>query len=148
MERLAAHEFYVGSFYFKKKNYKGALVRFREVVGKYPNTELLDKALYFIGLSYDKLGEGELAADVYKTLVENYPDSPFASGAKKKIKSGIKKASKYESKEERKKEKLQSKEERKKMKKESKMVSKAESEMEGTSWGSKPLGCYVFSSLC
>ena len=148
LERLAAHEFFVGSFYFKKRNYKGALVRFREVVGKYPNSELLVKALYFIGLSYDKLGEDKLAAEVYNTLIENYPDSPFAPGAKRKIKRGIKKSDKLESKMQSKQDKKERKEESKKEKEQRKMVSKMESEMEGKSWGTKPLGCYVFSSLC
>lgn len=81
-KRLAEREFYVGQFYFKGKNYKGALSRFRELLEKYPQAGLTEETLYFIGESYRRLGEGELAKDAFKTLLTNYPDSPYAKSAR------------------------------------------------------------------
>src|SRR3990167_3164708 len=67
-KRLAEREFYIGNFYFKDKKYKGALVRFAEILKKYPETGISDKVLYYIGISYVELGENDLARDTFSTL--------------------------------------------------------------------------------
>lgn len=81
--RLAERELYVAEFYYKSKNYKGALGRFRDILENYPDSGLGDKALYYVGLSYTKLGEAKLAVDTFSTLISEYPESPFAEGATK-----------------------------------------------------------------
>ncbi|MBI5286151.1 MAG: outer membrane protein assembly factor BamD [Deltaproteobacteria bacterium] len=83
--RLAEREFYIGSFYFKDKNYRGALARFAEVLKTYPDVGLADKALYYIGESYRKLGEKDLAREAFSTLVSNFPNSPFARDARGRL---------------------------------------------------------------
>ncbi|MEE9543641.1 MAG: outer membrane protein assembly factor BamD [Thermodesulfobacteriota bacterium] len=85
-ERLAEREFYIGSFYFKDKNYKGALARFAVILEDFPDCDLLDKTLFFIARSYEKLGEKELARETYQTLVTRYPNSPYCKGLDDKIK--------------------------------------------------------------
>lgn len=86
-KRLAEREFYIAGFYFKNKNYKGALARFSEILKEYPDVGLTDKTLYSIGESYMKLGEKELAKDAFSNLISSYPDSPFAKDAKGWLKS-------------------------------------------------------------
>lgn len=86
--RLADSELYVGRYYFKRKNYKGALIRLADILKKYPDVGLTDKVLYYIGESYGYLGEDELARDAYDTLLSEYPKSPFVSHAKKKLADG------------------------------------------------------------
>ena len=81
-KRLAEREFYIGNFYFKDKKYKGALARFAEILKKYPDVSMSDKALYYIGKSYIELGEKDLARDTFSTLIANFPDSPFVDDAK------------------------------------------------------------------
>ena len=85
-ERLAEREFYIGSFYFKDKNYKGALARFAKILENYPDCDLVDKTLYFIARSYEKLGEAELARETFQTLVTRYPESPYCRGLEDMIK--------------------------------------------------------------
>ncbi len=87
-KRLAEREFYIGSFYFKDKNYKGALARFAVILADYPDCDLIDKTLFFIARSYDLLGEEELAKETYQTLVTRYPDSPYCKGLDDEIKGG------------------------------------------------------------
>ncbi len=87
-ERLAEREFYIGSFYFKNKNYKGALARFGVILEDFPDCDLIDKTLYFIARSYEKLGEEELAIETYQTLVANYPESPYCKRLDDEIKGG------------------------------------------------------------
>jgi outer membrane protein assembly factor BamD len=81
-KRLAEREFYIGRFYFKGKNYKGALARFRDVLSRFPEVGLTEQTLYYIGESYRRLGEDELAKDAFMTLITNYPDSPFVKDAR------------------------------------------------------------------
>lgn len=47
-KKLAGHEFYVASFYFKDKRYKAALKRFKAVITKYPDVGLHYQALQYI----------------------------------------------------------------------------------------------------
>lgn len=81
-KRLAEREFYVGKFYFKNKNFKGALWRFGEILRTYSDTGLTDKTLYYIAESYVRLGEVERAEDTFSTLLSEFPGSPFADTAK------------------------------------------------------------------
>lgn len=80
--RLAQSEFYVANFYFKNKNYKGALGRLRDILANYPEDGLADKTLYYIGESYRKLGEKSLADEAFTTLIREFPESPFAKEAR------------------------------------------------------------------
>ena len=50
LKSLAAHELYVGRFYYKTKHYKAALYRFKAVLSKYPDVGLHQKALHYITL--------------------------------------------------------------------------------------------------
>lgn len=83
--RLAEREFYIARFYFKNKNYKGALGRLRDILAQYPDAGINDKALFYIGESYRGLGEDELADETFSTLITNYPASPFAKDARGKL---------------------------------------------------------------
>ncbi len=78
-ERLAESEFYVGRFYYKTGNYKGALYRFREILENYPDAGIIDKTLYYMGKSYSMLGDKELARKTFTRLLNEFPDSPFAN---------------------------------------------------------------------
>ncbi|MEZ4527622.1 MAG: outer membrane protein assembly factor BamD [Desulfobacterales bacterium] len=47
---LAGHEFYVGLFYYKNKQYEPAVKRFRTVLSDYPDVGIHQKALHYIAL--------------------------------------------------------------------------------------------------
>lgn len=83
--RLAERELYIGRFYYKKKNFKGALTRFRVILKEYPKAGITDETLFYIGKSYVRLGEKNLARDAFTTLIKNYPESPFARSAGKSL---------------------------------------------------------------
>lgn len=86
--RLAEREFYIANYYFKRKNYKGSLGRLRDILAEYPDAGLTDRALYYIGESYSRLGEKELAEDAFSTLLKNYPESPYAEDARDRMRAG------------------------------------------------------------
>ncbi len=84
--RLAERELYVAHFYFKDKNYKGALVRLGDILKQYPEVGLNPEVLYYIGESYRMLGESEMARETYTSLVEEYPESSFVARARSALK--------------------------------------------------------------
>lgn len=85
-KRLAEREMYVGRFYLKKKNYKGALARFKVVLDEYPDSKVIDEILFYIVKSYVKLGEEIRARDVYATMQSDFPQSSYTRAAEKIIK--------------------------------------------------------------
>lgn len=54
---LAGHDLYVGLFYYKSKHYKAALQRFKNVLTKYPDVGVHQKALQYIIQVEDKIKE-------------------------------------------------------------------------------------------
>jgi tetratricopeptide (TPR) repeat protein len=64
-----------GDFYFKRRNYVGAISRYKEAIEYQPNLVAAHEAL---GKAYEKLGENDKALAVYKQFLKNYPDSPKA----------------------------------------------------------------------
>ncbi len=85
--RLAERELYIARFYFKGKNYKGALARFGDLLKQYPEAGLNPEALYYVGESYRKLGENEMAKQTYKSLIQEYSDSSYADQARSALKT-------------------------------------------------------------
>ena len=66
-KRLGEHEFYVGQFYFKKKDYKAAIKRFELIMREYTNLGLDYKTSYFLKESKKLLAEKEIREKEQKT---------------------------------------------------------------------------------
>ncbi len=84
-QRLAEHEFYIGYYYYKTKNYNSALGRFVEILNKYPDSSLIEKTLFYLGCCYYHINNNPKAKEIFSLLISRYPESPFASKAKKWI---------------------------------------------------------------
>ncbi len=82
---LAEYEFYVGNFYFKKGSYKAAAQRFEGLIRNYPGSKKEPDALYYLGLSYEKMGRREDALNVLTSLTEKFPAMELSRKAKKHI---------------------------------------------------------------
>jgi outer membrane protein assembly factor BamD len=57
LKSLAGHEFYVGMFYYKNKEYKPAIQRFKTVLSDYPDVGIHQKALRYIAICEKLLQE-------------------------------------------------------------------------------------------
>ncbi len=88
---LAEYEFYVGSFYFKKGSYEAAANRFHGMLQNYPGSKKESEALYYLGLSYENLGQREKAVTVLTALIEKFPTIKLSNEAKELIASFEKK---------------------------------------------------------
>jgi outer membrane protein assembly factor BamD len=62
-KRIGEHEFYVGQFYFNRKNYEAALRRFEVVSKEYANLGMDYKVSYFISETTKRLAEKKSKTD-------------------------------------------------------------------------------------
>lgn len=75
----AAHDADVGDYYFKEKNYRGALMRYRDALEQKPG----DAALHLrIGRAAEKLGDSEQAFLAYDAALKLEPEGPGAGEAR------------------------------------------------------------------
>jgi outer membrane protein assembly factor BamD len=82
---LAEYEFYVGSFYFKKGSYEAAAQRFNNLLNHYPGVMKEPEALYYLGLSYENMGQTGQAIKTFKILTDKFPSLELSKEAKKHL---------------------------------------------------------------
>src|SRR5215475_4757762 len=85
-EMLARHEMIVGTYYFKRANFRAAESRLAELMQKYPDTPIAPEALYELAQSLQKEGKKYSAAQAYTALLRHYPNTPDAPKAKTELK--------------------------------------------------------------
>jgi hypothetical protein len=71
--------FEAGDLYFKHRNYRGAVSRFREALDYKPDD---GEATFKLAVSLDKLGESEEARDGYEAYLKVLPNGPHAEAAR------------------------------------------------------------------
>ncbi|MBI3328162.1 MAG: outer membrane protein assembly factor BamD [Nitrospinae bacterium] len=86
-ERLAASEFYVGRFYYRKGAYTAAVGRFDGLLRGYPEVSFADEALFLLGDAYARNERPQEATVAFDELLKRYPQSPYASNAKARLAS-------------------------------------------------------------
>lgn len=76
-DTLAAQEMEVGRYYLKRKNYVGAINRFKTVVSDYQTTNHVEEALARLTEAYMALGVKEEAQTAAAVLGYNFPQSKW-----------------------------------------------------------------------
>ncbi len=79
--------FWLADCHFKQGDYKTAILRFDDVVARYPKAEKAPEALYRQGEALLKLGPGyaKAAGKAFERVVREYPESPRAAEAKRQL---------------------------------------------------------------
>jgi outer membrane protein assembly factor BamD len=80
-DQLAGKEMDVGRFYEKKRDFIGAINRFKVVVTQYQTTRHVEEALMRLSESYVALGIMDEAQTAAAVLGHNFPDSPWYKDA-------------------------------------------------------------------
>ena len=80
-DQLAGKEMDIGRFYLQKRNFTGAINRFREVIVKYQTTRHVEEALSRLTEAYMGLGIVNEAQTAAAVLGHNFPDSPWYKDA-------------------------------------------------------------------
>lgn len=76
---LAGHEFYVGEFYFNRKDYEAAMNRFMGLLQYYPDSGYHQRALNYIAAYKQMVAEGKIEEGLNQR--DKNLDSPFISEA-------------------------------------------------------------------
>jgi tol-pal system protein YbgF len=72
---------------YMRGNYDLAAQGFREYLRRWPDTDLADNALYWIGECYDAQEKTQQALDIFTQVLEDYPTSDKAAAAQ--LKKGL-----------------------------------------------------------
>jgi outer membrane protein assembly factor BamD len=80
-DQMAGKEVSIGNYYLKKRNYTGAINRYRDVVGKYQTTRHVEEALMRLTEAYMALGIINEAQTAAAILGHNFPNSPWYKDA-------------------------------------------------------------------
>jgi outer membrane protein assembly factor BamD len=84
-EVLAKGDLGVGEFYLDRRNYAGAVGRFREIMDKYPNFSGMDEIYFLMGDVLEKSNNPDEAAIYYGKIAQGYPFSKRFEEAKKHL---------------------------------------------------------------
>jgi outer membrane protein assembly factor BamD len=87
-DQLAGKEMMIGRYYLEKRNYTGAINRFKAVVTQYQTTRHVEEALMRLSEAYMALGIVNEAQTAAAVLGHNFPDSPWYRDAYKLVQSG------------------------------------------------------------
>ncbi|MBE9537109.1 MAG: outer membrane protein assembly factor BamD [Proteobacteria bacterium] len=72
---LSLHEYTVGYFYYKSKNYEAAVPRFKEALERFPGYGPKEDAMLYLGLSQIRNGDVEQGRGTMERLIEAFPKS-------------------------------------------------------------------------
>lgn len=87
-DQLAGKEMQIGRYYLDKKDYTGAINRFKVVVTRYQATRHVEEALLRLTESYMALGIVDEAQTAAAVLGHNFPDSDWYKRAYALVKNG------------------------------------------------------------
>jgi outer membrane protein assembly factor BamD len=87
-DQLAGKEMLTGRYYLDRKDWTGAINRFKVVVTKYQTTRHVEEALLRLVEAYTALGITDEAQTAAAVLGHNFPDSEWYSRAYALVKSG------------------------------------------------------------
>ncbi len=72
----------VGDYYFKRKNYRAALDRYREALTYKPNDAV---STFRMGQCYEKMEDPDQAITQYEAYLKILPNGPFSADARKSL---------------------------------------------------------------
>src|SRR5207302_6707509 len=87
-DQLAGKEMTIGRYYQERRDYTGAINRFKVVVTQYQRTRHVEEALMRLTEVYMALGIVEEAQTAAAVLGHNFPDSPWYKDAYNLVRAG------------------------------------------------------------
>jgi outer membrane protein assembly factor BamD len=84
--QLAAYEWYVADYYWKRNLPMGTVLRLRALIAKYPDAGYDQAALLRLGDAFVKVGRKEDARRAWQTLIANFPRDARAGQATGRLK--------------------------------------------------------------
>lgn len=88
--KFLRREFYIGRFYYRKKEYLACRPRLALVVEKWPKGELAGKSLYYLVMASIALEDLESAKHAFTLLEENFRGTKWHEKAQRKLLAAVK----------------------------------------------------------
>lgn len=86
-EKIAEHDYMIGRFYYKRKDYYAASERFRKILLRYDSYPEKEKIYFYLGHSLLKLNNSSEGKIYLDKLVQDYPQSKYARHAREILNS-------------------------------------------------------------
>jgi outer membrane protein assembly factor BamD len=86
-DQMAGKEMEIGRYYLQRRDFTGAINRFKVVVTQYQTTREVEEALERLAEAYISLGIVDEAQTAAAVLGHNFPDSPWYKDAYRLVKS-------------------------------------------------------------
>jgi len=77
--------FWIGEIYFTEECFQKAIVKNQKVIEDYPKGNKIQSAYLKQGIAFHKLGESANALQVFKALIEKFPDANETKIARQKV---------------------------------------------------------------
>ena len=90
LKMLAGQEEYIGNFYYIRKKHESAMLRYIELLKKYPNLGFQKRALYRATVSAYRHKDFATARKYFQKLAKAFPESKEKSDAEKELSRGTK----------------------------------------------------------
>lgn len=85
LERAAAKNLEVAQFYLKKKKWVAAENRLQRIVAEHPDFSQMAEVYYLLGEVYRQTKRRELAIELYRRVVEEFPEHEMAARARERL---------------------------------------------------------------
>lgn len=85
LDRLSRHDFVVGYFYFRLKNYAGAVSRFREIIDNDPGYTGRDEVYFYLAESLATVNRASEAIPYFARLLDEFDSSELAEQAQTRL---------------------------------------------------------------
>lgn len=85
-QALAEREIKVGDFYYKKKEFWSASLRYHNAWAGFPDSNKADYAQYREALCFQKMGRKNDMAKILEDFIANHPDSKYFNEAQRRLK--------------------------------------------------------------
>lgn len=86
LSAIAIHSrFFEGITYFREQQWKEAEAVFRQLVDGFPDASNAPEALYHVALTRMQQGDRQGAIDLWESVRQRYPDSPWARHAEERL---------------------------------------------------------------
>ncbi len=83
----AKADFWIGESYYKEKNYDQAILKYQDLIKKYPLNEKVPAAMLKQGMSFKAINDPGSSKYVLRKLVKSFPKSAEAKNAKELLKA-------------------------------------------------------------
>lgn len=84
-QRLAEQELYVADYFSKTKAYDQAILRYKHLLDKYPDSDSTERAMFSLGRIYEKTGQKERARRIYRKLINAHPSTELGKKARNRL---------------------------------------------------------------